>query len=84
MFKVKLTCLDIILFSGFAYAISDSIKNWTDYKNCIMPLHVWLTTSVCCLLLIRILHFLGQVVSGIQETVENQDEMHDPEDGQRR
>lgn len=65
MFKLKLTCLDIILFSGFAYAISDSIKNWNDYKNCSLPLHVWLTTSVCSLLLIRMMHFLGQIVSGI-------------------
>ena len=81
MFKLKLTCLDIILFSGFAYAISDGIKNWDDYKNCEMPLHIWLSTSVGCLLLIRLLHFLGQVISGIQETVEQQDDMHDLEEG---
>jgi len=67
MFKLKLTCLDIILFSGFAYAISDSIKNWNDYKNCELPLHVWLSTSVITLVFIRLLHFLGQLVSGIED-----------------
>jgi hypothetical protein len=70
MFKFRPTCLDIILFSGFAYAISDSIKNWTDYKECELPLHVWLTTSVISMLLIRILHFFGQVLSGIEEAIE--------------
>lgn len=70
MFKVKPTCLDIILFSGFAYAISDSVKNWTEYKECELPLHTWLSTSVITILFIRILHFLGQAVSGIEEVIE--------------
>ena len=28
MNRLKFSCLDIILFSAFAYAISDSVKNW--------------------------------------------------------
>ena len=31
MLKLKFSCLDIILFSSFAYAISDSFKNWDQY-----------------------------------------------------
>ena len=81
MFKFKPTCLDIILFSGFAYAISDSVKNWTEYKECELPLHVWLTTSVVSILLIRLLHFLGQALSGIEDVVEP--EIPDEENRQR-
>jgi hypothetical protein len=59
MFNLKFNCLDIILFSGFAYAISDCIKNWGNYKECALPLHVWLITSIITLMIIRVLHFLG-------------------------
>lgn len=59
MFNLKFNCLDIILFSGFAYAISDCIKNWSNYKQCALPLHIWLMTSIIALMIIRVLHFLG-------------------------
>jgi hypothetical protein len=59
MFNLKFNCLDIILFSGFAYAISDCIKNWHEYSKCAEPLHIWLTTSIITLMVIRAFHFLG-------------------------
>ena len=65
--RLKFSCLDIILFSAFAYAISDSVKNWMEYKSCSLPLHLYIIISVIALLLFRLMHFLGQVVSGDTE-----------------
>ena len=64
MQRLKFSCLDIILFSAFAYAISDSAKNWLMYKSCSLPLHVYIIVSVVILLIFRLMHFLGQVISG--------------------
>ena len=69
--RLKFSCLDIILFSAFAYAISDSVKNWSQYKSCSLPLHLYIIISVIILLIFRLMHFLGQVISG--ETSEAQD-----------
>lgn len=71
MHRLKFSCLDIILFSAFAYAISDSVKNWANYKSCSLPIHMYIIVSVISLLLFRLMHFLGQVVSG--DSVENPD-----------
>ena len=62
--RLKFSCLDIILFSAFAYAISDCVKNWSEYANCSLPMHLYIMISVVSLILFRMMHFLGQVVSG--------------------
>jgi hypothetical protein len=59
MIRVRLTCLDIILFSAFAYAISDGIKNWALYSTCTVPIHIYIIVSVATLFLVRFSHFLG-------------------------
>ena len=71
MLKLKFSCLDIILFSAFAYAISDSVKNWDQYKSCSVPIHVYIIVSCSTLLLFRLLHFLGQAISGELEVEQN-------------
>ena len=72
MQRLKFSCLDIILFSAFAYAISDSVKNWNQYRNCSLPLHIYIIVSCITLLLFRLLHFLGQAISGELEVEPNQ------------
>ena len=67
MQRLKFSCLDIILFSAFAYAVSDCVKNWAEYKTCSLPLHIYIIVSVVTLLIFRLMHFLGQVVSGETE-----------------
>ena len=57
--RLKFSCLDIILFSAFAYAISDSVKNWQQYKTCSLPLHIYIIVSVVIILVFRLTHFLG-------------------------
>ena len=59
MNRLKFSCLDIILFSAFAYAISDSVKNWQQYRSCSLPLHSYIIISVITLLIFRLMHFLG-------------------------
>ena len=56
---VRFSCLDIVLFAAFTYAISDCIKNWEHYQSCEAPLHIYILTSVAVLLLFRLMHFLG-------------------------
>ena len=70
MQRLKFSCLDIILFSAFAYAISDSVKNWAQYRSCSLPIHAYIIVSVVTLLLFRLMHFLGQVISGDSESRE--------------
>ena len=64
MNRLKFSCLDIILFSAFAYAISDSVKNWQQYRSCSLPLHFYILISVITLMIFRLMHFLGQAISG--------------------
>ena len=71
MNRPKFSCLDIILFSAFAYAISDSVKNWAQYRTCSLPLHVYIVVSVVLLLIFRLMHFLAQALSGETESPEN-------------
>ena len=64
MIKPRFSCLDIILFSAFAYAISDSVKNWDQYMSCNIPIQLYITVSCVTLLLFRLFHFLGHALSG--------------------
>ena len=57
MYRPKLNCLDIILFSAFAYALSDCIKNWVDYAQSSIPLNIYIIISVTLLFLFRAIHF---------------------------
>ena len=67
MIKPKFSCLDIILFSAFAYAISDSVKNWKQYKSCDIPIQLYIAVSCASLCLSRLIHFLGHALSGALE-----------------
>ena len=69
--KIRLSCLDIILFSAFCYAISDSVKNWDEYRSCSVPIHAYVVVSSVTLLVFRLFHFLGQAISG-ENDAENQ------------
>ena len=69
MQRLKFSCLDIILFSAFAYAISDNIKIWQQYQSCSLSLHVYIIVSVITLLVFRLMHFLGQFIAGDTESV---------------
>ena len=71
MNRFRFSCLDIVLFAAFTYAISDCIKNWEHYQSCEAPLHAYILVSIITLLVFRMTHFLGQFLSGDFEAVNN-------------
>jgi hypothetical protein len=65
--------LDIILFSALSYAISDCIQNWKVYKDSSQDLNVYIIVSIATLICFRLMHFLGQYVSGDMERAGSDD-----------
>ena len=59
MIKPKVTCLDIILISAFAYAIADMVKNWSVYSSIAKPLNIYIITSLFTLIIFRCTHYFG-------------------------
>ena len=68
---IRPKCLDVVLFSAFAYAISDSIKNHEVYTQISYPFYLYIILAMVCVLIFRCTHFFGMLLSGDMERSED-------------
>lgn len=65
--RMKLSCFDIILVSGYAVATSDCIGNWYLYSNCTVPIHIYIAVSISTILISRLLQIFACKLINVNE-----------------
>mmetsp|Transcript_6738 Transcript_6738/g.5878 ORF Transcript_6738/g.5878 Transcript_6738/m.5878 type:complete len:112 (-) Transcript_6738:777-1112(-) len=61
--RLKINCFDVLLFTAISYAISDLILSWDNYKTCKYPMNIWLSVSYSLTISIRLMHYIGHILS---------------------
>lgn len=61
---------DIVLLSCLIYSALDILSEWASFSTCCQPVHLWLIASYVLLVVLRLLHYVGN--SSCPRTVEGE------------
>jgi len=58
-----MTYNDTVLFLSLVYSCADVVMEWGTFSTCSRPIHMWLVTSYCSVLIFRLAHVTGTLAA---------------------